>query len=211
MVSCSANCKHQSVNEMMLPCRRMWQGTSIWRQHTTRITCSALRMDGQRDLVHVQLFATVDKTEASEAYAKLLSFICTWWDMEKDFARVLLPTRAGDMCVWVAACRTKIDNWRGRDYKRRHTRFYQRKKIWDAHDLNPITRFVPKFHVWKGTRRRRLDPDTNHVRFWEGIKGFRTRSVWYACYVSGNRIEVLITTAVSIVALFYFRYQRLPR
>jgi len=56
MVSCSANCKHQSVNEMMLPCRRMWQGTSKWRQHTTRITCSALRMDGQGDLVHVQLF-----------------------------------------------------------------------------------------------------------------------------------------------------------
>lgn len=115
MVSCSANCKHQSVNEMMLPCRRMWQGTSIWRQHTTRITCSALRMDGQGDRVHVHLFATVHNTGASEAYAELLSFICTWWDLEKDFARVLVPVRVGGMCVWVAACRTKIDNWIERD------------------------------------------------------------------------------------------------
>lgn len=116
--------KHQSMNGMIVPCRGMWQGTSIWRQHTTRITCSALWMDGQGDLVHVRLFATVDKTGASEAYAKLLSFICTWWDMEKDFARVLLPSRVGGMCVWVAACRTKIDNWREkeRDYKRRHER-----------------------------------------------------------------------------------------
>jgi hypothetical protein len=100
-------------------------------------------------------FATVHNTGASEAYAKLLSFICTWRDMEKDFARVLLPTRVRGMSSVCLSCSMQNQDRqlkRASERERWQTKAHMvlpKKEDMDAHDLNPITRFVPKFHVWK--------------------------------------------------------------
>ena len=114
--------KHRSVNEMSLPCKGMWQGTSIWRQKTARITCSALRLDGQGDFVHVELFATVDDTEAWEADASC----CCWFACDEMWRRFLLV-----FCFEVVSeLPLAQENWREMlQVKRRDMWFYQRKKI----------------------------------------------------------------------------------
>jgi len=141
--------------------------------------------------------AAVLQLSITQEHQKLMQSCCHSSARDGIWRRILLVfcfqlvSEVCHMCVWVAACRTKIDNWRerAREMTNEGTHGFTKERRYGCTWPKSYNTFCAQVSCAKG-RIRRLDPDFLIMWDYERVSK-ASEHVWYgmaACYVSANGI-----------------------